>query len=414
MKFNNWKKVSLQEVTDKIGDGLHGTPIYNFDGEYYFINGNNLNSSVIVDQNTKKVGSEEYLKYKKELNDSTILLSINGTVGNLALYNNEKVLLSKSACYINVKKNIDRNFIYYLLFSNYFKHYIDSHSSGTTIKNLGLKEIREFSFSLPNKEEQNSISSILFTFDKKIDLNIKISKNLEELAQTLYKRWFVDFEFPNEKGEPYKSSGVETVDSELGLIPKGWEVKQIGEVFETVLGGTPSRSKKEFWGEGHQWLKSGELNNYRITRGTETITDLGLNSSATKLMPVGTTLIAITGYVGLVSMLEIEACANQSVVGIIPNSNYPRSFLYSMIKNDIERISSKQTGSAQQHINKNDINSHKFISPNLSIIKKFDATVENIHKKIAVILFESEKLAELRDLLLPKLMSGEIEVPIEE
>jgi type I restriction enzyme S subunit len=99
-----------------------------------------------------------------------------------------------------------------------------------------LKEIREFTFSLPNQYDQNLISSNLFTFDKKIEFNNKINKNLEETALTLYKRWFVDFEFPNEKGEPYKSSGGEMVDSELGLIPKGWEVKKLDNFIPVLTG----------------------------------------------------------------------------------------------------------------------------------------------------------------------------------
>ena len=111
-------------------------------------------------------------------------------------------------------------------------------------------------------------------------------------------------------------------------------------------------------------------------------------------------------------MLEIEACANQSVVGIIPNEAYPRSFLYPLIKNEIGTISLKQTGSAQQQINKNDINTHKVISPTHSIISRYAEIAESIHKKIANNLFQNQKLAELRDTLLPKLMNGEIEVPV--
>jgi type I restriction enzyme S subunit len=403
---NNWKRLKISDFAEIIMGQSPESKYYNNNGiGVPFLQGNRTFGGLYP---TIDTWCTNPIKLARK---NSVLMSVRAPVGDTNIADQE-ICIGRGLSSLSMKKG-NNKFLFYLIKAN--KSKILANEAGTVFGAINKNVLSNIYLSITtNIDEQNTISSFLCNLDSKIEINLNISKNLEELAQTLYKRWFVDFEFPNEKGEPYKSSGVETVDSELGLIPKGWEVKQIGEVFETVLGGTPSRSKKEFWGEGHQWLKSGELNNYRITRGTETITDLGLNSSATKLMPVGTTLIAITGYVGLVSMLEIEACANQSVVGIIPNSNYPRSFLYSMIKNDIERISSKQTGSAQQHINKNDINSHKFISPNLSIIKKFDATVENIHKKIAVILFESEKLAELRDLLLPKLMSGEIEVPIEE
>ena len=395
MKFKNWKKVNLQEITDKIGDGLHGTPIYDSEGEYYFINGNNLNRDIIIDHNTKKVGSEEYLKYKKELNDSSILLSINGTVGNLALYNNEKVLLGKSACYINVKKNIDRDFIYYLLFSNYFKHYIESHSSGTTIKNLGLKEIREFTFSLPNQYDQNLISSNLFTFDKKIEFNNKINKNLEETALTLYKRWFVDFEFPNEKGEPYKSSGGEMVDSELGLIPKGWEVKKLDN-FIPVLTGKKNANV----------AKNNGIYSF-FTCGQEVLKTDDYSFEGDAILVAGNGDFNVKYFSG-----KFEAYQRTYV--LIPKNEKLSGLLFYSIKHNLKNITKSSRGSVINFITKGSIANFKIAAPFNTILESKAKIFKDFLITIAKNDLENENLKSLRDLLLPKLMSGEIEVPIEE
>jgi type I restriction enzyme, S subunit len=410
MSYDNWKMMTLQDVCTKIGDGLHGTPNYSEDGDYYFINGNNLDENIIINAKTRKVDQDEFEKYRKDLSLSTILLSINGTLGNLAYYQNEKVVLGKSVCYINTRSDVYKRFIYYSLKTPEFLMYLDSHSTGTTIKNFGLKAVREYKFRLPSFENQIAIANTLYSFDNKIELNNKINKNLEELAQTLYKHWFVDFEFPNEEGKPYKSSGGEMVDSELTLIPAGWKISTISNISKSVLGGTPSRKKPNYWGGSINWIKSGELNNLRIIKPTETITEDGLNSSATKIMPIGTVLIGITGYVGAVSMLEIECSANQSVVGLLPSEGYPRSYLYGLIKNVITQIALKQTGSAQQHINKNDIDSHKIVLPNGLLIKELSNILEPIHQMISSNLSQNQRLVELRDTLLPKLMSGKIEV----
>jgi type I restriction enzyme S subunit len=116
MKFSDWKNVQLQDVVSKLGDGLHGTPKYDENGEYFFINGNNLvDGKVVIKENTKRVSVEEYKKYKKELNDRTILLGINGTIGNVALYENEKCVLGKSACYFNVVNSVDKQFVKYVI-----------------------------------------------------------------------------------------------------------------------------------------------------------------------------------------------------------------------------------------------------------------------------------------------------------
>lgn len=207
---DGWVETTLEEVVTKLGDGLHGTPKYDENGEYYFINGNNLTDGKIeIKAETKRCSVEEYKKYKKELNYRTILVSINGSLGYFAFYNNEKCFLGKSACYFNVKENVSKEYIGYQIRSNYFQKYIERLAGGTTIKNVSLKTMREFPFIIPKDlNEQKSIAQILTSFDDKIELLQAQNKTLEELAQTIFAEWF----------------GKYQVDDEL---PKGWIVEEL-------------------------------------------------------------------------------------------------------------------------------------------------------------------------------------------
>ncbi len=155
---NDWEGKTLREITIHLGDWLHGTPKYTIDGDYYFINGNNLTDGIIeFKTSTKRVSIDEYHKHKKNLTDRTVLVSINGTLGNIAFYNGEKVILWKSACYFNLKEDINKYFIRYILSSPYFLKYAHKEATGATIKNVSLKTMREFLVPLPTLELQWSI-----------------------------------------------------------------------------------------------------------------------------------------------------------------------------------------------------------------------------------------------------------------
>lgn len=174
-----WERTTIFECSTILGDGLHGTPKYCENGEYAFVNGNNLQSGyIIIKPDTKRVNTEEYQKYKKDLTERTIFVSINGTIGNTARYHGEKVILGKSACYFNVKNDVSTDFFYYVVNTPEFQNYLIQNATGTTIKNVSLKQMREYSFLLPDIETQNQIASILKSIDDKIVINQRINDNL--------------------------------------------------------------------------------------------------------------------------------------------------------------------------------------------------------------------------------------------
>ena len=168
-KGEGWVEKTFREITTLLGDGLHGTPKYTDNGEYHFINGNNLNNGEIVFKaRTRRVSFEEYGKYKKNLNERTVFVSINGTLGNVAFYNNEKIILGKSACYFNLIKGIDKTFIKYAILSPQFKKYMDTVATGTTIKNVSLESMRNYQLYLPTHTWQQAITKNLMFFQLKL------------------------------------------------------------------------------------------------------------------------------------------------------------------------------------------------------------------------------------------------------
>ena len=381
-----WKEVTLGEVSSKIGDGLHGTPQYDGDGSYYFINGNNLNcGKIIIKDDTKRVGIDEFVKNQKELNEQTLLVSINGTIGNVAKYNNEPCILGKSACYINVIKEVDKEFIYYVLTSANFKRNITNEATGTTIKNVSLKQMREYKFNIPcNIADQHRIASILSSLDRKIELNNKINADLEEMAQAIFKNWFVDF-------EPFKDGKF--VDSELGMIPEGWKVGTLGELCNFKRG-------------------KNLLTKNAIDEGVPVVAG-GLEPSCYhNVANTGAPVITVSGSganAGFMRMYHVPVWASDcSFIDISCENFY---FVYCFLKVNSKLLKHAQTGAVQPHVKPSDIHDFELVIPDKESIYEFQDKVKPFFDKIAAIQKENSRLSLLRDTLLPRLMSGEIEVP---
>ena len=374
----------------------------------------------------KKIQSFEVSKFSggsKFINEDTLMARItpcleNGKTAFVDILRGDEVGFGSTEFIVLSGKNekTTNDFVYYLSISPQLRKEAIKSMTGTSGRQRVQNDLFEdIEVIIPPINEQSAIAKILSDLDSKIELNQQMTKTLEAIGQTIFKRWFIDFEFPNEKGKPYKSSGGEMVDSELGEIPKGWKVSKIGKEFETILGGTPSTTNKSYWENGTvAWINSGEINKFRITEPTAYITKEAVDNSATKLMPKGTTVLAITGAtLGQVSRIEIDTCANQSVIGIIENKDIQSEYIYLWIKHKIIGLISHQTGGAQQHINKKNVNELDILLPDDSLILKFKEMIKPIFKNISVNCFESQNLSQIRDSLLPRLISGKIRVPVE-
>lgn len=187
--FSEWEEKTLEEITDKIGDGLHGTPSYSNNTGLFFINGNNLvNGKIVITENTKEVDKSEFDKNNKFLNQKTLLISINGTIGNIARYNNENIILGKSVGYLIFKEDV--SYYFFLLQTEKIQNFFTSELTGSTIKNLSLKTLRETLVSIPSLPEQKKITEFLYAVDKKIEIVIKqidiIDKYKKGLLQLMF------------------------------------------------------------------------------------------------------------------------------------------------------------------------------------------------------------------------------------
>ena len=396
-----WKEVSLGEVSSKIGDGLHGTPKYDDEGSYYFINGNNLNcGKIIIKDDTKRVGIDEFVKNQKELNEQTILVSINGTIGNVAKYNNEPCILGKSACYINVIKEVDKEFIYYVLTSANFKRNITNEATGTTIKNVSLKQMREYKFDIPcNLDDQRRIASVLSSLDRKIELNNKINADLEEMAQAIFKNWFVDF-------EPFKD-GV-FVDSELGMIPEGWKVGTLEDITKNKSAKVKEKNDLKVLSP----VTTGEL-----VLSEEYFTKQVFSSSIAKYKIVNKGDFAYNpARVNIGSLgrneFDFDGCVSPVYVVFSVLDGYENYFdLFRKTDFFKDSVTSLAIGGVRQSLSYEDLSSIETIIPSKDIVGKFNNLYNQMKKTIKANKLENSHLSLLRDTLLPRLMSGEIEVP---
>ena len=432
--MSKWKKVKLSTLCSRIGDGLHGTPNYIECGDIFFINGNNIKGGkIIVDDETKRVTQEELDKNFVELNSNSLLLSIIGTLGNMAFFNGENVMLGKSVAYLNFKTNINRFYFYYFQLPNIQKYFYDV-ATGSTIKNLSLKSLQEFEVPLPDNNEYQKIAAVLSALDDKIELNNRINAELEEMAKTLYDYWFVQFDFPNspllEGGQnsenfdgvfkPYKSSGGKMVYNETlkREIPEGWEVKTVGDYCKSTGG---FAFKSSWWTDnGMPVVKIKDIQeDYTINLSGLAFVDISDKNIDDKFKAKpGDVLIAMTGATvgkyAIVPYTEKPLYVNQRVgyfnLGIKPEKKLP--FLINSLNQKYfrESVFTLASGAAQPNISNEQINNIQLLLPSKEIIELYNKVFEPYYSKILLNQKQNQELSALRDWLLPMLMNGQVKV----
>lgn len=386
---SEWKQVTLSDVVDILGDGIHGTPKYSVDGEYAFINGNNLvDGQIQVKDSTKRVDSAEYFKHKKPLSDRTIFVSINGTLGNIAVYRGEKVILGKSACYFNVSKDVCKDYIRFVVMSSDFQNYLQNQATGTTIKNVSLKQMREYPFLLPPLEVQVAISEILLALNDKIELNQKINENLERQAQAMFQELFINNALPD------------------------WKNGTISDFGAVIGGGTPSKSKAEYYTDkGIAWITPKDLSMNKskfISHGENDITELGLKNSSATIMPEGTVLFSSRAPIGYIAIADGEVTTNQGFKSVVPKPEIGMAYVYYFLKHNLPTIEGMASGSTFKEVSGSVMKSVPAKIPDGGTLSKFNDFCGPLFEQQKQLEKENRALTELRDTLLPKLMAGEI------
>lgn len=403
------EEVSVSEIADIFIGGTPKTSIKEYwDGDIFWASAKDVaNCDSRYLEKTEKRITQNGVKNSaaKILPKDTIVITSRGTVGKICLL--PFPMSFNQTCYgLVVKKGINPLYLFYKLKSMLSQ--IDSLSYGTVFDTITKKTFDELKFSLPLEHEQRAIASILGSLDDKIALNRSMNSTLEAIGQAIFKHWFVDFEFPNEEGKPYRSSGGEMMETELGEVPRGWKVGFFTEIAD-VRYGFPFQSK----------LFNTEKRGFPIIRirdlpdnFTDTYTDEEFNKEF--VVKAGDFVVGMDGefrpyiWQGVPSLLNQRIC---SISG--KKETYSKHFLRFLLREPLQVIESGTVGTTVIHLSKKDFDTLRVIIPQEKVLSDYNSIYDSMLKRIINNFLENLNLSGIRDALLPKLMSGEVRVTVE-
>ncbi len=410
--------ISLESLCKEIIDCPHSTPKWQNEG-IPVIRNYNLKDGKIDCTNLSFVSEEDYNERVKRAipEESDIIISREAPMGVVGIIpEGFQCCLGQRLVLLKIDKSkCIPTYLLYSLMSEYVQLQIRRiNRTGSIVSNLNISSLKELKILLHNFEEQSKIATILSSIDDKISLNNQINQELEAMAKTLYDYWFVQFDFPDKNGKPYKSSGGKMVyNPELKReIPEGWGVAKVEDIAQTGSGGTPKSTNVSYYSNGEiPWINSGELEQTVITSTSNFITEEGLNNSSAKLFPSGTILVAMYGATaGKVSFLTFEASTNQAICAIMLTDIRMRYYLKNVIEDLYQYLVKLSTGSARDNLSQDMIKNIKVVIPSNDILDRFYDFSNNIIKEITKKQQENEQLTQLRDWLLPMLMNGQVKV----
>lgn len=406
-----WKEVRLGDIAD-VQTGPFGSQLHKSD---YIAEGipcimptnigPHLNFIVDGIAHVSEVDANRLSRHLTEIGD--IIYARRGDIEKCAYVttNEEKWLCGTGCLKIRCNNEVNSRFIAYLLSTAECKKWITGNAVGTTMLNLSKGILSNLPLLVPSHEDQRRIASILSSLDRKIELNNKINADLEEMAQSIFKNWFVDF-------EPFKDGKF--VDSELGMIPEGWKVGTIGDIVEFQNGFT--FSSKDFSENGEYkiiTIKSVQ-DGCLVTEGSSKVTEYPTKMPAYCKLQSGDILLSLTGNVGRCCLVtETNLLLNQRVAKIKAKECYDNSFSYALfrLKETKELLISISRGTAQANLSPVEASKLPMVIPSEDARKSFSMISDSIMNKIISIHIENSRISLLRDTLLPRLMSGELEIP---
>lgn len=398
---SSWEWTTLQNISTIIGDGLHGTPQYDSSGDYYFINGNNLSEHKIkIKEDTKRVSENEYLKYRKPLNETSILVSINGTIGNVGTYNGERVILGKSACYFNISSLLHKVYFCYLLESDYFLKYAFKSATGSTIKNVPLKAINDFFIALPPLAEQRRI---IAEIEKWFSLINQIEQGKADL-QTVIKQTkskILDLAIhgklmPQDPNDEPASELLKRINPKAEItcdnghyqnLPEGWGVCKLSDLCKIENGF--AFSSNDYMTEGVPLIRISNLVNNSIDLTEcvyiqEKVDDRFFVTKGDLLIAMSG---ATTGKMGVYSYEE-TAYLNQRVanIRILDDSILLASYRDYFMQSKVEEILKLAYGGAQPNISANVIGNFDFLLPPLGEQERIVSAVRKTFAQLDAIM----------------------------
>ena len=395
----------LSDVCEFIVDCPHSTAPDEGEG-YPLIRTPNVGKGRLDLNGVHRVGESVYKQriQRGAPRANDLIFAREAPAGNVALVQeNQTVCLGQRTVLIrpNVQKVNPQYLVYYLL-SPKPQYELLGTANGATVAHVNLPAIRNLKIELPEKSVQDKIGTILVTYDDLIENNQKQIKLLEEAAQRLYKEWFVDLRFPG-----YENTKI--VDG----VPEGWQYEKLGDLVKTTSGGTPSRRKSEYYVNGNiRWIKTKELNDRFIFETEEHITEDAVKNSSAKVLPEGALIVAMYGAtIGKIGITAAEMACNQACCAFISfDDMISKEYLYCWLMDNREYLVSQGKGAAQSNLSQEMIRNFSLLCPDKKVIKNFTEIVTTMLENKRVLENKILMLSKARDDLLPKLMSGEVEV----
>jgi type I restriction enzyme S subunit len=397
---SEWRKVRLGDVCEKITKGTTPTTL----GMHFVNQGINFIKSESITAN-KRLDASKFAYIDSETHEK---LSRSQIVENDILFSMAGIYLGKTeivqqkdtpantnqaVAIIRVSEKTSHEYIYYYLNQLSIQRFINISVAQSAQPNINLKQIGDITISLPPLPTQRTIAATLSCLDDKIELNNRINANLEAQAQAVFKSWFVDF-------EPFKDGRF--VDSELGRIPKGWRVKTLGEIATVTMGQSPDGSSYNESGDGVVFYQGRAEFGWRFPKNRL------FTTQPKRMAKKGDILLSVRAPVGDINAANENCCIGRGLAAINSDNSSFVLYLMKSLKEQMEQYNSQ--GTVFGCINKNDLNGLKIIIPPASTIEKFEGLCSCIDKTIFNLEIQSRSLAIIRDTLLPKLMSGEVEV----
>lgn len=400
-----WKEVRLGDVCTRVCSG--GTPkstnLSYYGGEIPWLNTKEIDFNRIY--STEKTITDSGLNNSsaKWIVPNTVTVAMYGATAGKSCIVKVPMTTNQACCNLTINDEVaDYEFVYYTLKNDYTT--LASLANGGAQQNLNAQIIKDYVLKMPSLADQRRIASILSSLDRKIELNNKINADLEEMAQAIFKNWFVDF-------EPFKDGKF--VDSELGMIPEGWKVGCLGDMGTIVCGKTPSKANSNYYGGDIPFIKIPDMHgNVFVESSEDRLTEHGSLSQIKKLIPPYSLMVSCIATVGLVSINTKPSHTNQQINTIIPHNKSALFYLYQYIKNNEELLKNMgRGGTTTLNVNTKSFSNIRLFIPSDIALLQFHQIVEGLFKKIELNMQESRTLSLLRDTLLPRLMSGELEVP---
>jgi|SRR5690554_1075000 len=402
----------------QVFDGPHATPTKLESGPY-FLSISSLEKGRLDLSRSAFLSEEDFKKWTKRVTpkEGDLLFSYETRLGEAALMPpGIRACLGRRMGLLRPnREKVIPEYLLYAYLSPAFQQTIKANTiTGATVDRIALNELPSFALRIPPLEEQKNVAKLLSNIDKKIELNNRINAELEAMAKTLYDYWFVQFDFPDANGKPYKTSGGKMEYNPIlkREIPEGWEAGNVLKVAELLGGGTPTKTKPEYWNGTIPFFTPSDSDKNIFSVATEDyITEEGLKKSSTRLFEKYTVLITARGSVGRLALNAVPMAMNQSCYALKAKGGISYTFLFFLTKELIHHLEVKASGSVFNSIVSNDIEFTDLALPKgTKIIERFAAIAEPIFTKIEIATVENRQLSALRDWLLPMLMNGQVTV----